>query len=435
MFERLVNETASNLRLPTSSVSTVLQELLSLVGNERTGGVEGFIGRFRRAGIGDVITSWYGGRQGKVITAEHLEAALGASSLDTIARASALTRSGVTASLGLLLPTVIHALTATGGVPTGSQLSALLGFTPAQPSAPVLPGAAAVVPESRGVSRWFAWAIGAFVVALLGLWLQHPPGTIDPQLTISNRDGKVTYAGLVRDTTTETAIGRALAATFGESNVRGNLRVDSNVKHASWLPRIGVLVAALNVPGVDIDLTGDTVSLGGWLSPTERQTLPDTLKGILGPVAAFSAKADPAIETVNVANAAARSALGALGTEVSSATIVQAMNTAIINFASGSAEIPADAQEIILLSAEALKHAPANAQIEVGGHTDNTGAAAANLTLSQARADAVRAALVAAGAPAALLQAKGYGDTQPRATNDTEYGRFRNRRIEYGAIR
>ena len=69
--------------------------------------------------------------------------------------------------------------------------------------------------------------------------------------------------------------------------------------------------------------------------------------------------------------------------------------------------------------------------IEVSGHTDNTGDPEINRTLSQRRAEAVRAALVAGGAPADQLVAKGYGSGQPVADNATEDGRFRNRRIEY----
>jgi outer membrane protein OmpA-like peptidoglycan-associated protein len=71
--------------------------------------------------------------------------------------------------------------------------------------------------------------------------------------------------------------------------------------------------------------------------------------------------------------------------------------------------------------------------IEIGGHTDNTGDAAANVALSQQRADAVRTYLIQQGVPEAMLVAKGYGDARPIAGNDTEEGRFHNRRIEFTA--
>jgi OOP family OmpA-OmpF porin len=67
----------------------------------------------------------------------------------------------------------------------------------------------------------------------------------------------------------------------------------------------------------------------------------------------------------------------------------------------------------------------------VHGHTDNRGAIDANLALSNQRADAVRSALVAHGVPAERLATQAHGDRQPVASNATEEGRFRNRRIEY----
>jgi outer membrane protein OmpA-like peptidoglycan-associated protein len=68
--------------------------------------------------------------------------------------------------------------------------------------------------------------------------------------------------------------------------------------------------------------------------------------------------------------------------------------------------------------------------IEISGHTDNQGAADYNLKLSESRAKSVVSYLVAAGVPAARLKFKGYGDSRPAATNDTEEGRAKNRRIE-----
>ena len=71
------------------------------------------------------------------------------------------------------------------------------------------------------------------------------------------------------------------------------------------------------------------------------------------------------------------------------------------------------------------------AKIEVAGHTDNVGDAAYNIDLSERRAKAVVDYLVQSGVAAERLSAKGYGETQPLDTNDTEDGRANNRRIEF----
>jgi outer membrane protein OmpA-like peptidoglycan-associated protein len=68
---------------------------------------------------------------------------------------------------------------------------------------------------------------------------------------------------------------------------------------------------------------------------------------------------------------------------------------------------------------------------EIGGHTDNTGTAPHNLSLSQQRADAVKAQLVSMGIDAARLSTKGYGDTKPIAPNTTPEGKANNRRVEF----
>jgi len=67
--------------------------------------------------------------------------------------------------------------------------------------------------------------------------------------------------------------------------------------------------------------------------------------------------------------------------------------------------------------------------LEIGGHTDAVGASGKNQRLSEARARAVRDALIARGVPAGLLLVRGYGEEHPIADNDTEAGRALNRRI------
>jgi outer membrane protein OmpA-like peptidoglycan-associated protein len=70
-------------------------------------------------------------------------------------------------------------------------------------------------------------------------------------------------------------------------------------------------------------------------------------------------------------------------------------------------------------------------RILIEGHTDNVGAAATNLTLSEARAAAVKSALVSDFAVAAdRITTKGLGDTKPAAPNTTAAGRAQNRRVE-----
>jgi outer membrane protein OmpA-like peptidoglycan-associated protein len=69
-------------------------------------------------------------------------------------------------------------------------------------------------------------------------------------------------------------------------------------------------------------------------------------------------------------------------------------------------------------------------QIAVEGHTDATGSDAYNQTLSEDRAASVRAALIAGGVPEGQITSRGFGKTQPVATNDTPAGRQQNRRVE-----
>lgn len=111
--------------------------------------------------------------------------------------------------------------------------------------------------------------------------------------------------------------------------------------------------------------------------------------------------------------------------------LVKTLNLQVINFSSGAAAIPEDAKMLLDKSAEAIKGAPAGIKLEVGGHTDSTGDAAANVALSQQRAEAVVAYLVAKGVAADMLAGKGYGADKPVGDNATDEGRFQNRRIEF----
>lgn len=72
-----------------------------------------------------------------------------------------------------------------------------------------------------------------------------------------------------------------------------------------------------------------------------------------------------------------------------------------------------------------------NMEIEIDGHTDNVGTDETNNSLSDSRAKVVYDYLVTKGVNVSRLKYKGFGETKPLATNDTEAGRAKNRRVEF----
>ena len=101
-----------------------------------------------------------------------------------------------------------------------------------------------------------------------------------------------------------------------------------------------------------------------------------------------------------------------------------------ILFDTGKATIKVESAAALTPIADLLKN-DASLKLEIQGHTDNIGAAAANLKLSQDRAAAVKGYLVQKlGSDGARLTTAGLGDTKPVADNKTEDGRGQNRRVE-----
>ncbi|MFT3935251.1 MAG: OmpA family protein [Chitinophagaceae bacterium] len=101
-----------------------------------------------------------------------------------------------------------------------------------------------------------------------------------------------------------------------------------------------------------------------------------------------------------------------------------------INFDIDKATIKPESMGTLNMIAGIMKNNP-DLRFEVDGHTDNTGTAPHNLTLSQQRADAVKQQLVNMGIDAARLASKGFGDSKPMSDNSTPEGKANNRRVEF----
>ena len=100
-----------------------------------------------------------------------------------------------------------------------------------------------------------------------------------------------------------------------------------------------------------------------------------------------------------------------------------------LEFETGSATLRPSSQAQAQNIAEILR-CYRNVNLKIGGYTDNVGDPASNLKLSQARAETTRQAVLSAGIEPSRLEAEGYGEQFPVASNDTEQGRQRNRRID-----
>ena len=100
-----------------------------------------------------------------------------------------------------------------------------------------------------------------------------------------------------------------------------------------------------------------------------------------------------------------------------------------VTFETGRSALRPESYAVLDVVAQSLLDNP-EIRVEVAGYTDNTGSAAVNTRLSQARAGAVRAYLASRGVIPARMVSKGYGPASPLATNTTAAGRAQNRRVE-----
>ena len=100
-----------------------------------------------------------------------------------------------------------------------------------------------------------------------------------------------------------------------------------------------------------------------------------------------------------------------------------------VNFELNSAQLTVNAETILDGVAATLSSSP-GFNVELQGHTDSMGSDSYNMNLSQNRAKSVKNYLVNQGVESGRLTARGYGEEQPIASNDTAEGRAENRRVE-----
>ncbi len=438
-FDSLIRDLGNRFNVGPNAAELV-RELLKLITSDPAG-INGLINKFKSAGLADIVASWIGRSENQTLTASQLESALGKDTITRIANKVGLASGTASSALAFLVPKVIDHLTPDGKIPAvlPADVKAFVSATPA---------GVTTAAESKGGPRWSLLLplLALIVAAIVGYWYYNgtvsPVATapqvtapaVQPKLSVSNVGGKVQYSGVVADETTRGGILEALKRVFGAENIAGEIGLDPKAGPAAWLANLVPALEKLKIPGVEALFDGTSINIGGLIPDAEREALIAQMQSLFGAGFSIGALLERGEEMFKAAADRTLTALAGLKPGFTSQDLVGALNLAIIRFATGSAEIKPENDPLLAKAAEAIKAAPAGTVIEIGGHTDNVGDAASNQALSQARADAVRAALIKLGVDGARLKAQGYGDTRPVASNATTEGRFLNRRIEFTVV-
>lgn len=236
-------------------------------------------------------------------------------------------------------------------------------------------------------------------------------------------EGVAEIRGRVGNDLTRSAVESFAKSEFGVQNVRSAIRSDTSLPEG-WPIRVLAGLEALSlldegnltVHPANIDLRGITGSKDASAQASQ------VLSAKLGEGQNFS---------LDIRYEEALDPLAGLPTpEECIAKLNGILAERKITFEPGSAEIEETANETIDRIAEVLPDCR-RAEMEIAGHTDSQGREVMNLSLSQARADAVLNAIMARRVLVSNLSAKGYGESQPIADNESETGREANRRIEF----
>ena len=327
----------------------------------------------------------------------------------------------------------------------GAGLSSVPHATSAAP-----PLAAAT--ENTGKSRGFLPIIALIILGLIIAWLwrscQHKEAVPAPEPTAaSGVEAAAAPASLTLSTDDKGAVSQCQAG-IGDQGFLATLQtqvkqvlsatkdcdVDTSQTHAASFTDkdalAGVLGALKGVPNASLEWVGDKITLKAG-DAAALEALTAKVKALVPHTEVVGEAPATAEQSVSNSLTASQTALGSIDpNNVDVNALVKALNLQIINFASGSSDIPAD-NKAILDQAATLLNKVSGVKLNVGGHTDSTGNAASNKALSQRRAQAVVDYLTSKGVDASKLVAQGHGSDQPVAENTTDEGRFKNRRIEF----
>ncbi|WP_117209334.1 OmpA family protein [Allorhizocola rhizosphaerae] len=226
-----------------------------------------------------------------------------------------------------------------------------------------------------------------------------------PSVTVTVDGGRTRVAGVVPSEAAKATLLTTLAA-------QGELTVDPGVSdtHLADLPDV-VRALGTTAKGVTIELRDGRITLAGTV---ESAAARDAAVAAAGRIA-------------GAANVTSRLEVVAKPPEVVQRALTDLPQ---ITFENNSATLTAEGQAAVAKAADILRDNP-TARVRIEGHTDSNGTPESNLSLSQARAQSVRDALVALGIAPDRMTAEGFGESRPRVPDDSPQNQALNRRVEF----
>jgi OOP family OmpA-OmpF porin len=248
-----------------------------------------------------------------------------------------------------------------------------------------------------------------------------------PEFRATLADGRARLQGRLPDPRVATVAEALAQARFGAEGVTVATRVAPEGLPPGWSLRVLAGLGALAHLGEgEVRVTPDLIAVRGRTgNPNAREAIAAGVLAALGP------EAEVEIEVAY--DEALDPASGLPTPEECLAQVTAATEAAKITFDPGSDTLSDAAEPVIERIAEILKPC-GEIRLRIAGYTDSQGRESSNLQLSQARAEAVLAALRAERVPVMGFEARGFGEAQPIADNGTEAGREANRRIEFSLV-
>jgi OmpA-OmpF porin, OOP family len=449
----------------------LVRDLSSLI-DAQPGGIDGFLDKFRGAGLEARVASWLGGRSPMALSAREVRMALGDEVIEGIAENAGVSEGFASGVLGYAIPKIIGLLTIGGAIPEAIPPAILRPSGSARPVSPpsgedftlgggrqvprrgmeggvhvaglrlVVPGAALLITLglvgyiiSSGTAGDHASIQSASSVA------QNAPvaslRTPSMPSFLGNESGAV--SGTLANDADSAATTGSHGSVIGADHINGDFAIT-----AGWIKNLSEAFDGFRSQGSQALFAGNVFHLGGTIPHADRAWMIGSLQSAQLPQIVVAALTGGGAANLRIVSSTSK--LDSSGNESVRLPNLATLDFPTIIFPANSAKIPSRSIALLRRIAEQIKQLPPGTVVQLNGYTHGTRTAAADVELAQRRADSVYRVLVHEGVNPVMLSAKAYGSSPSVASingiiegrsskiTDEEGRQHFDRRVEFRVV-